>query len=313
MSLFPKYMRISLTEKCPMSCTFCHNEGWSEDFVSLKISPEEWLTIISAGVESGIRKVKFVGGEPLLYPQLPQLISMLRARYPDLDISIITSGSLPVRKLQDCFDAGLSRANLSIHGWSWECFQKNSKHQKHFQYRQDNINWLLQHGTPVKLNYVYSSSAVESDLQQLLETMKFHNVTVNVLDDLSNPNITPQYLIKRLTALQGKPAFQFEDPDANSLSTLHLYWSDGLVVEIKNQQLSKIAPWKSCKTCPQKSQCTEGIHAIRVHTDGALKLCMDRPDISLPLRKHLENANLDTMFQQFISENLKQEEALCIQ
>ena len=312
MSHFPKYMRISLTEKCPMNCTFCHNEGWNENFVTQKISPDDWFKIISTGIENGVRKLKFVGGEPLLYPQLPKLISMVREKYPDLDISLITSGSLPVRKLQACFEAGLSRANLSIHGWSWAFFQKNSKNRKHFQYRQENIKWLLQHGTPVKLNYVYSSPAVESDLQELLEAMKFHNVTVNVLDDLSNPNITPQYLVERLIALQGEPAFRFEDPDSNSLSTLHLYWSDGLVVEIKDQQLSKIAPWKSCQTCPKKSQCTEGIHAIRVHTDGDLKLCMDRPDISFPLHEHLENPRLDAIFQQFILENLKQEEAQCI-
>lgn len=308
MSLFPKYMRLSLTEKCPMNCSFCHNEGWDESFAPQRISPEGWFKIISTGVENGVQKVKFVGGEPLLYPQLPKLITMLRARYPELDISLITSGSLPVQKLQACFEAGLSRANMSIHGWSWEFFKKNSKVLKHFQYRQENLYWLLQHGSPVKINYVYSSTGIEGDLQELLEAMKFHNVTINVLDDLSNPEITPRYLIQRLKQLQGEPILIAEDVDTNSLSTKHLYWSDGLIVEIKDQQLSQIAPWKSCKTCPKKSQCTEGIHAIRVHTDGALKLCMDRPDISLPLHHYLDDPKLNSMFREFIIAHLNQEE-----
>ena len=30
MTNFPKYLRVALTDKCPMRCPFCHNEGAGE-------------------------------------------------------------------------------------------------------------------------------------------------------------------------------------------------------------------------------------------------------------------------------------------
>ena len=101
----PKYLRVALTEKCPMRCTFCHNEGADAPEKSSRLTAQYWDRHISDLVDCGIKKVKFVGGEPLLYRDLPTLIHRLRSRYPKLDLSIITSGSLPVSRLERCFDA----------------------------------------------------------------------------------------------------------------------------------------------------------------------------------------------------------------
>ena len=50
-------------------------------------------------------------------------------------------------------------------------------------------------------------------------------------------------------------------------------------VEIKDQHLGDLKPWKACHTCPVRSRCTEGIHAIRMYADGKIGLCMDREDL----------------------------------
>ena len=274
----PKYLRVALTEKCPMKCTFCHNEGAGTPDKSSTLSLQYWYKHISDAVENGIRKVKFVGGEPLLYKELPLLIGRLRKRYPILDLSIITSGALPVEKLQRCFDMGLSRANLSIHGWGLEYFQRNSNSKIHYVNRQKTLEYLLSLGRPLKLNYVYSSFDIEEDLIEFLMAMKNKKVVINVLDDLSNAMITPQFLVKRLTHLMGEP-LKHRDIDENSLSTIHLKWGGPMFVEIKDQHLGELSPWKSCDTCPIKERCTEGIHAIRMYADGTLGLCMDREDL----------------------------------
>ena len=99
----PKYLRVALTEQCPMRCRFCHNEGAQSREKSSRLTIQYWDRHISNLVDVGIRKVKFVGGEPLLYRDLPTLIQRLRKKYPTLDLSIITSGSLPVSLLQKLF------------------------------------------------------------------------------------------------------------------------------------------------------------------------------------------------------------------
>ena len=274
----PRYLRVALTEKCPMRCTFCHNEGADTSEKSSRLTVQYWERHLSNLVEFGIRKVKFVGGEPLLYRELPTLIARLRKRYPTLDLSIITSGSLPVSRLEDCFDAGLSRANMSIHGWQKTLFERNSKLDVHYQNRQATLDYLLKLGRPLKLNYVYTDDLVEEDLGLLLQTMQHEKVVVNVLDDLNNPSITPQYLLARLTTMMGKPVIS-RDTDPNSLNTLHMNWGGLMSVEIKDQHLGVLAPWKACQKCPKRSKCTEGIHAIRMYADGKLGLCMDRDDL----------------------------------
>lgn len=300
---FPKYVRISLTEKCPMKCPFCHNEGSPER--TSKLTPQYWERHISELVEAGVQKVKFVGGEPLLYNELPTLIRRLRQRYPDLDLSLITAGSIPVEKLDRCFDAGLSRANMSIHGWQYSYFQRNSAVFQHYKNRQDTLQYLLEKGSPLKLNYVYTGPDVEEDLRLLLQDMQQNNVVINVLDDLSNQTITPRYLISRLSVLLGKPTI-IRDRDPNSLDTLHLNWGEAMSVEIKDQHLGAVAPWKACTTCPVKSKCTEGIYAVRMYANGQIGLCMDRKDLrwKLSLAKGEASSAVDFVSKQLVEESI---------
>jgi len=297
---FPKYLRVALTEQCPMRCSFCHNEGAEIREKRSRLMVQYWERHISEFVDAGVKKVKFVGGEPLLYLDLPMLIQRLRCRYPDLDMSIITSGSVSVHRLKACFEAGLSRANMSIHGWRREMFERNSKIERHFVNRHETLQYLLDLGKPLKLNYVYTDALVEPDLQQLLTSMQNENVVINVLDDLSNRAITPQFLISRLTDLMGIPKIK-RDLDPNSFNTLHLSWGGRMSVEIKDQHLGELAPWKSCDGCPKKLTCTEGIHAIRMYANGQVGLCMDRPDVrwSLSLSKEQSASAVD-----FVQSNL---------
>lgn len=298
---FPKYLRVALTEKCPMRCSFCHNEGSPEQ--TSKLMHQYWERYISELVDAGVAKVKFVGGEPLLYKDLPTLISRLRHRYPLLDLSIITSGSVPVQKLHKCFEAGLSRANMSIHGWQLEYFQRNSKIVQHYNNRQETLRYLLDLGLPLKLNYVYTGSEIVEDLQVLLQEMQHYPVVINVLDDLNNPNITPMYLISKLSEMMGQPNIS-RDLDPNSMDTLHLNWGGAMSVEIKDQYLGSLAPWKSCQNCPVRSKCTEGIYAVRMYADGKIGLCMDRSDLrwKLAFRKDQAVSAVDFVRSQLVKE-----------
>ncbi len=302
MTNFPKYLRVALTDKCPMRCPFCHNEGAGEIQKESALQIQYWDHHISEMVDAGVRKVKFVGGEPLLYKDLPLLVSRLRMKYPDIDVSLITAGSLPLHRLQRCFEMGLTRANMSIHGWQKEFFFRNSKSEQHWLNRQKTLDYLLSQNRPLKLNYVYSSSTVESDLLLFLKAMSEYKVVINVLDDLKNTDITPAFLIQRLSVLLGQPTVR-RDVDSHSLNTLHLGWGGPMRVEIKDQHLGTLAPWKSCQDCPVKKQCTEGIHAIRMYADGRIGLCMDRDD----LKESMNSQQFRLSGPQFVRDHLVKE------
>ncbi len=241
--------------------------------------------MLHAGLDNGIRKLKFLGGEPLLRADLPEVIASLRHRDPGIDLSMITGGAVPIARLDACFEAGLSRANLSIHGWSLEAFAaRTGRGQPAWKLRQATLARLLEGGRFLKLNFVWRNAADDADLAALLDVAAGLPVVVSVLDDLGDPDLGPRVIQQTLHRLRGAPQNRRAEPDPHSLPTLRLRWADGLEVEVKDHHLGQEAPWRACGTCPKRADCREGIHALRLSHDGRLRPCMDRPDLGLDLR-----------------------------
>ena len=118
MSRLPSYLRVVVTARCSLACSYCHMEGDPAGGEAGGMSTSDLHALLEAACNNGIRKLKFLGGEPLLRRDLPEIIGRLRALHPDLDISLITGGAVPLSRLDACLEAGLTRANLSIHGWA---------------------------------------------------------------------------------------------------------------------------------------------------------------------------------------------------
>jgi molybdenum cofactor biosynthesis enzyme MoaA len=299
----PSYLRVVVTSRCSLACRYCHGEGY--DSAACGRSPltvKELLALIHRGVDEGIRKIKILGGEPLLYPDLPVLISDL-SRNPRLeDLSLITAGAVPTTLLDQAFEAGLPRANLTIHGWSLSEFERRTgRGRRHWEQRTRMLQRLLEYGRPIKLNVVYSGPQDEADIAALLDEVADMPLLVNILDDLGVDDLGPGALIGLVHRLRGEPCLVHEDRDPHSLPTLHLGWRDGLRVEIKHQQLGRIAPWEACASCPSRARCKEGIHALRLSSDGTLRTCMDRPDLSWPLAEALRTQGLGAVTEHWRS------------
>ena len=110
------YLRISLTDKCDLRCVYCREEDdrVEEEHVSDILSIDDYKFIIRSFKELGINKIKFVGGEPLLYPYLTDLIYFAKHECDLEDISITTNGQHFSEKALDLKNSGLDRVNLSI-------------------------------------------------------------------------------------------------------------------------------------------------------------------------------------------------------
>ncbi len=291
----PRYLRVVITTRCPMQCPFCHHEGLkpsSEDAgsrVGRDGSPsfEEWCCMLEAAVEAGVRKLKFLGGEPLVYRDLPRLIARVKRVAPGVDVSMITSGAAQPSALAACFEAGLDRANLSIHGWTERTFARNGS-KALFELRRRNLKRLLERGRPVKLNYVYTGASCEADLAAFLDDVRRppiagRGVVVSILDDLSNPGMGPDTIRSLLRRLCGTlPAAEVDD-DPYSLPAERYRWPSGLCVEVKSSRLGDLAPWNACGTCDKRAQCREGTFALRLDPTGRVRFCMDRLDLGFSL------------------------------
>jgi len=306
---WPTYLRAVVTTKCPLSCSYCHMEGDPhQSGASWQLDDQMLDDCLSVAVAAGVRKFKFLGGEPLVRRGLAARIGVLRKQAPAADLSIITSGVAEVAVVEGLFAAGLSRMNVSIHGFTPSALAKRSRlAERHHAQRAAVLDYLLSLRRPLKLNYVYGGPADEPDLAALLKWAADHPVLVNVLDDLGRDELGPQSLLSLLTRLCGPWDRALEEPDPDSLPTTRLHWPSGLVVEVKTEQLGRFAPWQDCASCPMRARCREGIYAVRLTHRGQLQLCMDQPTLGVSLVEALKGGPseaLDT-WQRFISSHLR--------
>ena len=284
--LRPSYLRVLLTTRCTLDCTYCHGEGVERrEFALEEIAPDDIAGMILAGTGLGVAKVKFLGGEPLLYQGLPRLLRRVKASAPHLDTSIITAGCVSPRMLDAAFQAGLDRANMSIHGWTLPAFSiRTGKGAGTHALRGRFLERLLSHGRPTKLNFVWRGPQDDDDLQAFLDWAARVPAVVGLLDDLGQEDLGPGRLLDTLSTLRGRPVRSWRDHDPHSLDTLQVLWADGLLVEIKDRTLGGLAPWSACSTCLARGRCREGIFALRLDNRGRLLPCMDRPDLGIPLQ-----------------------------
>src|SRR5438034_2909410 len=98
--LFDRYgrratdMRLSLTDKCNLRCTYCMPaEGLEWLSKQAVMTASEIVRLVRIGVEHlGVRELRLTGGEPLVRADLVDIISALREAHPDLPISMTTNG-----------------------------------------------------------------------------------------------------------------------------------------------------------------------------------------------------------------------------
>ncbi len=74
----------------------------------------ELLAIAKAFVELGVGKIRITGGEPLLRPDLAEIVSGLRGLLGEGDLALTTNGWLLEKQAADLAAAGLGRINVSL-------------------------------------------------------------------------------------------------------------------------------------------------------------------------------------------------------
>jgi GTP 3',8-cyclase len=109
------YLRISVTDRCNLRCTYCMPE---QDFRLLDHSDiltfEEITEFTKLAVVNGITKVRLTGGEPLVRKGIVELVAMLAAIDGLEDLSMTTNGILLPQYATDLKKAGLNRINISL-------------------------------------------------------------------------------------------------------------------------------------------------------------------------------------------------------
>ncbi|MCL4542056.1 MAG: GTP 3',8-cyclase MoaA [Chloroflexi bacterium] len=123
-------LRISLTDRCNFRCVYCMPRkifGAGYHFLpqASLLTFEEIELLSRVFVSLGVEKIRLTGGEPLLRPELPQLVERLASIEGLKDLTLTTNGALLTAKIaQDLRAAGLRRITISLDALDDAVFQR---------------------------------------------------------------------------------------------------------------------------------------------------------------------------------------------
>lgn len=125
-------LRLSLTDRCNLRCTYCMPaEGLKWLPSSTTLTTDELVRLVRIGVDLlGITEVRLTGGEPLLRPDLAQIIQAISALDARPEISLTTNGIGLDGRIEELRAAGLDRINVSLDTLDRERFRRMTKRDR---------------------------------------------------------------------------------------------------------------------------------------------------------------------------------------
>ena len=110
-----KDLRVSLTDRCSLRCTYCMPHDFSDWLKSDHLlDTDELMSVISAAVSVGIEEIRLTGGEPLLRADIVDIVSRIAGLTNAPKLSLTTNGLKLKELAKSLADAGLERINVSL-------------------------------------------------------------------------------------------------------------------------------------------------------------------------------------------------------
>ena len=230
-------LRISVTDRCNFRCRYCMpRERFGENHTFLPrrayLSFEEIEKVVTACRPLGLEKVRITGGEPLLRPDLDDLISRISST--GVEVALTTNASLLSGQAPRLADAGLDRVTVSLDALNPKIHSQMTDSSIPVEVVLGGIDAALEAGlSPVKVNCVVQRGVNETEVAPMVRRFKGTGVTVRFIEymDVGRTNgwqlgqVVPSADL--LGYLQGE--FELEPVESSSPSDVARRWahSDG--------------------------------------------------------------------------------------
>jgi cyclic pyranopterin phosphate synthase len=181
-------LRISVMDRCNFRCPYCMPEDkYHKDFRFLRsnerLSFAEITRLAQLFAGLGVRKLRITGGEPLLRPELAELISDLH-QVPGIDdVALTTNGILLGQHAAELKAAGLDRVTVSLDALDPEIFARMSGGRGSPDKVLRSIDEAREAGLePIKLNTVVKRGVNDDSALELLARFRGTGVIVRFIE-----------------------------------------------------------------------------------------------------------------------------------
>jgi len=178
-------LRVSVTDRCNLRCTYCMPpEGLDWIPGDELLSAAELVRIVRLAVDQGVQEVRFTGGEPLVRPDLEEIIAGVASLPDPPSLSLTTNGIGLTTRARTLKDAGLARINVSLDTLDAERFRTLTRRD-----RLDDVLAGIMAArdaglAPVKINTVLMRAINDDEVLALVEWALDHGLALRFIEQM---------------------------------------------------------------------------------------------------------------------------------
>jgi molybdenum cofactor biosynthesis protein A len=259
------YLRISLTEKCNLRCTYC----MPEEGIPLRphkhfMTTDEVFSIASTFVKMGVKKIRLTGGEPMVHKNFEEIL--LKLSELPIELTLTTNAVLLDKYINALLQANIKSINISLDTLNPERFLSITR-RDNFEKVMSNIELAITSGIKVKLNAVLMNGVNDDEVYDFVELTKEKNISMRFIEfmpfDGNNWNwskkvsekqiletLIDKYGTNQITKIQDQP-----NDTSHNYRIKNYKGTFGIISTVTN-------PF--CDTC----------NRIRLTADGKIKNCL---------------------------------------
>jgi cyclic pyranopterin phosphate synthase len=157
-------VRISINRECNLGCFYCHNEGMPSGKRS--VEAEEFERFAAVASSLGIRKVKITGGEPLMRPDVVEIVGLISPYFDEVSMTTNAVRLAPIAESLN--EAGLGRVNISLNSLRPDRYTRIAGSDR-LHDAIEGIDSAIDAGlTPLKLNMVFLKGINDDEVPQMM-------------------------------------------------------------------------------------------------------------------------------------------------
>lgn len=188
-------LRISVTDRCNFRCPYCMpKEVFGAGYPFLRdpqlMTLSELVGIAGAFAGLGVEKIRLTGGEPLLRPDVPDLVRALKTELKVPEVALTTNGWLLEKMAPELKSAGLDRLNVSVDSLD----EATAGRMNGLGFKVDRvlrgIDAAATLGFKVKINCVLQRGVNDREIPALCEYFRARGHTLRFIEfmDVGNTN-----------------------------------------------------------------------------------------------------------------------------